>query len=572
MAPLKGTLTPAHTVRGVMSVGGGGTTNYEDLENLPQINGVELKGNKTTEELGINIPTKTSDLDNDSGFVTSADIPTKTSELDNDSGFITGDNYYDKSEIDTALSGKADKSDTYTKSQVDTALSGKADKSDTYTKTETDNKIVGLIDDSSTANNKAWSASKIGGELSGKASTGDLALKADKSDTYTKTQTDSAIVGLIDDTTTANNKAWSSSKITDEIINILPTGTASGSVASFKTSLALPLVSAKFDINASQESGTPTPSTPKAITGVSAVNLTRCGANLCNQADIVSAYPTKYTVDTDGSIKTVGNLGLSDVLWTNKSKVSGVLNVIFVSKYQNTGSVGIRPKIIYTDGTNSVIYTTNTQDYSTRTLLTTSGKTVEKIVVDYGTNNPTNFFIEVTLDTSASTYEAYNGNTVAINLGDTIYGGYIKQDSNGVKLVVTHKRYDLGSMSWQVHNQGYYYSTKPDDMFKYLSTEMPDWKAEKYSVQTGQWIYGHGTTVGYIGANGGLIYATDSTTPSGYLVAPITEPIEIDLTDIPQFTTFIGTNNIFADSGNSEVVYKKSINDAIAELQALFLS
>ena len=35
------------------------------------------------------IPTKTSELTNDSGFITSANIPTKTSDLTNDSGFIT---------------------------------------------------------------------------------------------------------------------------------------------------------------------------------------------------------------------------------------------------------------------------------------------------------------------------------------------------------------------------------------------------------------------------------------------------------------------------------------------------
>lgn len=35
------------------------------------------------------IPTKTSELTNDSGFLTTADIPTKTSQLTNDSGFIT---------------------------------------------------------------------------------------------------------------------------------------------------------------------------------------------------------------------------------------------------------------------------------------------------------------------------------------------------------------------------------------------------------------------------------------------------------------------------------------------------
>ena len=35
------------------------------------------------------IPTKTSDLDNNSGYITSASLPTKTSQLTNDSGYIT---------------------------------------------------------------------------------------------------------------------------------------------------------------------------------------------------------------------------------------------------------------------------------------------------------------------------------------------------------------------------------------------------------------------------------------------------------------------------------------------------
>lgn len=33
--------------------GGGGTTNYSELSNKPQINGVELTGNKTSEDLNI---------------------------------------------------------------------------------------------------------------------------------------------------------------------------------------------------------------------------------------------------------------------------------------------------------------------------------------------------------------------------------------------------------------------------------------------------------------------------------------------------------------------------------------
>lgn len=56
-----------------ISSGGGGTgdtTDYDELVNHPKINGVELVGDKSTDELGINIPTKISDLENDGYLVT----------------------------------------------------------------------------------------------------------------------------------------------------------------------------------------------------------------------------------------------------------------------------------------------------------------------------------------------------------------------------------------------------------------------------------------------------------------------------------------------------------------------
>lgn len=49
---------------------GSATTNYNNLSNKPRVNGVVLEGNKTSEDLGINIPTKLSDLENDGYLVT----------------------------------------------------------------------------------------------------------------------------------------------------------------------------------------------------------------------------------------------------------------------------------------------------------------------------------------------------------------------------------------------------------------------------------------------------------------------------------------------------------------------
>ena len=71
----------------ISSIGGGGgsseggTSNYNDLSNKPKINNVELNGNKSLNDLGIQ-PS--------GNYALESEIPTKTSDLTNDSGFITG--------------------------------------------------------------------------------------------------------------------------------------------------------------------------------------------------------------------------------------------------------------------------------------------------------------------------------------------------------------------------------------------------------------------------------------------------------------------------------------------------
>lgn len=81
--------------------GEGGTSDYNDLKNKPSINNIELVGNKTLNELGFEVPTKTSDLENNSGFITNADIPSNISSFNNDSGYITSipDEYVTETEL-----------------------------------------------------------------------------------------------------------------------------------------------------------------------------------------------------------------------------------------------------------------------------------------------------------------------------------------------------------------------------------------------------------------------------------------------------------------------------------------
>lgn len=79
------------------------TTDYRELSNKPKINNIELDGNKSLEDLGLDYPVKS--VNGQTGDVTIF-VPVKLSDLSNDTGFITNlvdnlANYYLKTEIYT---------------------------------------------------------------------------------------------------------------------------------------------------------------------------------------------------------------------------------------------------------------------------------------------------------------------------------------------------------------------------------------------------------------------------------------------------------------------------------------
>ena len=149
--------------------GTGGTSDYVDLDNKPSINGVELVGDKTSSDLGL----ETQQIDAYTKDETNAVIASA----------ITGK--ADINYVDNQLNLKADKVNTYTKTEVDNAinsastnlnnkLNNKADKTSVYTKEELPNVIA------TNTVNKA-DTSYVNEQL---------ALKADKSNTYTKKEID----------------------------------------------------------------------------------------------------------------------------------------------------------------------------------------------------------------------------------------------------------------------------------------------------------------------------------------------------------------------------------------------
>lgn len=75
---------------------------YDSLINKPQINGVELSGNKTSEQIGINIPTAVSELSNDANYTSKTYVDAKAAES------------YTKEETNSLLDAKANASDLAT--------------------------------------------------------------------------------------------------------------------------------------------------------------------------------------------------------------------------------------------------------------------------------------------------------------------------------------------------------------------------------------------------------------------------------------------------------------------------
>ena len=214
-----GTTTTIDSDGTIHAIGGGGstggTTDYNALDNKPQIEGNTLTGNKTADDLGLMSKTNIN-----SALANKADKSTTYTKTEVDSAISTAisgkadisyvnEQLEDKVDVTTytaGLANKADKTELADKadtSYVNTQLANKADTSYVNTqlsgKVDTETYTAGLNTkaDKSDTYSKSDVDSKISTAVSSKADTSyvntQLEAKADKSTTYTKTEVDSAI-------------------------------------------------------------------------------------------------------------------------------------------------------------------------------------------------------------------------------------------------------------------------------------------------------------------------------------------------------------------------------------------
>ena len=337
--------------------------------------------------------------------------------------------------------------------------------------------------------------------------------------------------------------------------------TVSGAICNFNTSLVKPLVNLKAYFEATQESGTPTPQSPKAISGVSAVNVTHCGANIWNEQWELGGFAFAN-----------GTLTPSTDRIRNKIPIKVKPNTQYFAVAPARFAVGYYDK----DG-NYLGY----QDNKDNSIFTTKPDTdyiyFFCVVASYGNN------ISINTNTSDTTYHAYNGNVVTIALGGTYYGGYVEQDKDGKRVLTPTYKYlkiEIDN-AWTLYSEGnqtnifrrqYYVSTA--DAPKSENNQMcnvatldaqayqtSDSRLNTFVLGTSRTLYFQLSKTDYPTVDAFKNYLANNDIYIRYELATPLEPI--NLTDGEPIITFNGDNNIYNDSANTEVTYLTTINDNI---------
>lgn len=354
---------------------------------------------------------------------------------------------------------------------------------------------------------------------------------------------------------------YTSAEVDNIVYNILPDGTASGTTANFNTSLQLPIKSMQTDVNAVQEAGTPTPSSPKVISGWSEIKLVHCGTNLFNGESEQGSYDS-----------TTGAKISSTNLRRNISPISVKPNTTYKRIFDT--SLGVR--IFYYDKNMHFI---NSETSSNQIITFTTPLNCGFVNIAFQ-NAVTG--LAILYPSSLNNFESYNGTTTLINLGGTYYGGHFTQDKAG------HRQFDdtvsnlvnLPDLTFNPTTKGghtCFYADLPNGVIKSGGEQAFEGKCSTYTVTSDRNLPNDLSCVFYCSESYGgytrILIRDDSASAmtgaefTDYVTGQITyekaNPQIIILPDGEPINTFNGINNFFADSGDITVTFKQSVNDAI---------
>ena len=335
------------------------------------------------------------------------------------------------------------------------------------------------------------------------------------------------------------------------LLGPLPEKTVSGSVASFSDGADdVPIKSASFGILASGGGGTP--SAPVSIVGVSSVGVVHCGANIWDEQWETGTYDA-----------TTGQPGYSSS--RIRSKVGNDIFVKGLTSLYVVAPENVR--CIFLDDNGNVLGSPSAVRNDTVTITTGAVWCRFYTASTYG--GTYNNDISINSPNTATSYNAYHAETVTIQLGQTVYGGTLSE--NGT-LTIDFAYTEFKDLTWQKHStaQNTYFADVPTAKTGSASTKVnaicSAYQVVTRNNKTGQPI---NYSISASNVNGGRFFVLDDSyttledfqeaTKNYQLAYELATPIVVTGLDEISLSTYLGDNNIWCDTGDSEIVYRADI-------------
>lgn len=357
-----------------------------------------------------------------------------------------------------------------------------------------------------------------------------------------------------------------------------PTKTISGALVSFTDGAPMPMVACTAEIVPKQSgSGTPSPDNVRAISGWESVNVNVSGKNLCeiykisptNSAITLNEDKTSITVNGTLSSNVTTALYVGEATELQKALPSGVT-------YVQSNDLNARMLLLKKSGGQSRWISGG----ASFTLTENEIQGYWYVQIPAGTYNNEVYHFQIELGTTATTYEPYTGTTTTVNLGRTVYGGTLDVVT-GV-LTVDRVMVDLGTLDWAyAPNVSMFNVTAPSDSPAINDPKNLEAFCEWYDNQTGIVITSMTdgsfcmNTTRFSGSRK-VIAIKDSryTDPTAFktavsgvkLVYELATPTTYQLTPT-EVNTLLGENNVWADSGDVEITYRRDISIVINNLE-----
>ena len=368
---------------------------------------------------------------------------------------------------------------------------------------------------------------------------------------------------------------------------VLQEKSASGSVATFNTALAMPLASCNIAVNAWQEgSGDPSPDNVRNIVPRREVNITQTGKNIkpktgknATYVGVRVSYDENEDTYTLNGTSSIGDILLAEISRNNLKWKKGSLYTISVRVISGDWTIGSGTGITfavalfsasvssrYIRGVTNLTNPNSLNGYTAKDNAfddSTGYKLYFQCWRDGSVFNNLKLKIQIEVGNDATDYAPYITPEVkTIDLGEDTYGAVINTVDGGKD--DTHVKVDLSSQNWGSYGANrFYFALPPTARAKQtnLTSLCSCYKREpnnseasnmanlSFCVQTGYVVIRDDSF------NNDLTAFVNSLTGQE-LTYELATPVDgTPITPTP-ITTFEGDNTIFADTGDVDLTYK----------------